>query len=170
MIQLHSLKKTDALEQVVYSMNKAFQRKLFLKDDLGRINLEELLFLLESTNNKFFIAKQGRDLVGGFLRRVLDEHHVEISHFWVDLQFRGQNMGRQILLNMEEKLRKEKTPLVVIIKIIAFHQDRLIQFYEKLGYSYTGLVEHPSLKYKQRFIYPEFWQKIFLKIYKKHIN
>lgn len=118
--------------------------KKALKDELKKILSQDKLEALGSLidlGHKEMVLDLSLDghLIGGLLA-VKDQENLEISQFAIRAKDRGQGLGRQILLFIEDWARREGVRTISFS--ILSYQNR--SFFEKAGYiNYSTLKDVP---------------------------
>ncbi|HSX27146.1 MAG TPA: GNAT family N-acetyltransferase [Chlamydiales bacterium] len=108
-------------------MNLAYQRQPFNRADRQRITLSQLNEILLNPNHTLFLLYSGEKICGTVLLS-----QSEISLFAIHPAFQGHGYGQQLLVAAEEEAFKAYDS--VLLKVIPLFQEKLITYYESLGY------------------------------------
>lgn len=140
-------------KEAIISAQYRFQGYLAEIDDLkllrcnpgyGEAYTEDLLKKVTERGGKIFVAEEGEKIVG-FVAGVFDEqsdldklgHKVmkygDILDLFVEEEFRGTGIGKELMNKMEDYFRSQKCD-VVVIEVFG-PNNKAHQFYEQLGYA-----------------------------------
>ena len=125
------------LDKIADTINLAYKRQPFNREDRSRITAPILRTLLLDGENKLYLAVSGKNEICGTVLL----HHSEISLLSVHPDYWGKGLGLQLLQHTEEEAFKIYES--VFLKIIPLFQENLIRYYESAGYKSLG--EHESL-------------------------
>lgn len=80
-------------------------------------------------SERVFVAKRGMIMVGAIFYRP-QQDHAYLLHLIVKQDYRGQGIGRELILFSEEKAQNDGLPQVTIKAI----SDQLVEYYKHLGF------------------------------------
>ena len=162
-VEQFKIKKADLysnLDQIVDTINLAYQRQSFNRKDYPRITMTALRNLIQDEENKFYIVISGKNEPCGTILL----HHSEISLLSVHPDYHGQGLGLQLLQHAESEAFK--TFKSVFLKVIPLFQENLIRYYESVGYKSFGEYESLSQEKLNR-IQDQYHNKVFALILRK---
>ncbi|MBX7066328.1 MAG: GNAT family N-acetyltransferase [Parachlamydiales bacterium] len=148
------------LDQIISTVNLAYQRQPFNRTDFPRITLPALIALLQNEENQLFIAvSENNEICGTILL-----HESEISLLSVHPRCQGQGLGLFLLHSAEQEAFKNYN--TVFLKVIPLFQENLIRFYESAGYKSFGEYEPLSQEKLDR-IQERYHSEVFALIMRK---
>ena len=119
------------IDQIVEVINLAYQRQPFNRMDRVRITSAQLNELIANPSNQLFLLSTDNTICGTvFLRGS------EISLFAIHPDFQGRGYGEQLLISAERQAFKNYDS--VHLKVIPLFQEKLIDYYERMGYNFFG--------------------------------
>lgn len=132
------------LNQIAETINLAYQRQPFNREGYPRITVDALEVLLRDEENQLFIARSDRQTICGTVLL----HGSHISLLSVHPLYQKQGLGLRLL----EQAEKEafQTYSAVSLQVIPLFQEKLIEYYQSVGYEPVGEVEPlPAEKLKR---------------------
>jgi ribosomal protein S18 acetylase RimI-like enzyme len=148
------------LDRIADTINFAYKRQPFNREDSSRITASKLRTLLLDGENKLYLAVSGGDEICGTVL----SHQSEISLLSVHPDYQGHGLGLQLLQHAEEEAFKIYES--VFLKVIPLFQENLIHYYESAGYKSFG--EHESLSQeKYHRIQEQYHTKVYALIMRK---
>ena len=125
----------NELDRTVEVINAAYQKQPFNQSD--RITRDSLEEILANPENQLFVLLCEQDICGTVLL-----HGAEISLLSVHPDYQGHGYG-QLLLNAAEEVAF-RTQDHTYLKVIPLFQEKLVAYYESLGYRSDGEIEELS--------------------------
>lgn len=122
------------LKRIMEVVNLAYSRQPFNRVDRTRITIEEVERTIADSHNQLFLLIVDGQICGTVL---LNKN--EISLFAVHPSFQGQHLGQLLISLAEDEAFKKYDE--VFLKVIPLFQERLIAYYESLGYHSYGEYE-----------------------------
>lgn len=148
------------LNQIVDTINLAYQKQPFNRQDYPRITVAALRELLQNRENQLYIVVSDKNEVCGTVLL----HGAEISLLSVHPHHQGQGLGLHLLQYVEQEAFK--TYDNVFLKVIPLFQERLIRYYESAGYKSLGEYE-PLSQEKLKRIQEQYHPEVFALIMRK---
>lgn len=151
------------LDRIVDTINFAYKRQPFNREDRSRITVSMLRTLLLDAENTLYVAVSLENEICGTVLL----HQSEISLLSVHPDYQGHGIGLQLLQHAEEEAFK--TYESVFLKVIPLFQETLIHYYESAGYKSFG--EHESLSQeKLHRIKEQYHEQVFALIMRKSLR
>lgn len=125
------------INQIVDTVNLAYRRQPFNRPDYPRITVASLKELLQNKENLLYVVRSSNNEICGTVLL----HGAEISMLSVHPHYQGQGLGFCLLQYAEQEAFKAHDS--VYLKVIPLFQEKLIRYYESLGYKSFG--EHETL-------------------------
>lgn len=157
--RLERVEHERTLDPIVDTINRAYQRQPFNREDVPRITVAALNDLLQNKENHLYILSSGNEICGTVLL-----HQNEISLLSVHPRCQGQGLGLQLLHHAEQEAFKNYD--TVFLKVIPLFQENLIRFYESAGYKSYGEKE-PLSQEKLNRIQEHYHSQVFALILRK---
>lgn len=122
--------------------NSIYQQVLDLryKNFFKKLNLKKDIVLDEDEEKAFHLVCVNQDELIGYCRLVVNENIGYLSQIVVNEKYRGQGIGKQLILMNEKKALE-----LGVSQIRLAAKVEVVEFYYKLGYSKLGDV-FPSKK------------------------
>ena len=102
-----------------------------------RIDIAELVSLLEAPGSMFLLCVEGSELAGcAYLKPI--ENAAYLGLLAVRPALQGSGVGKEILGECERVVREEWDGAAIRMTVITQHRPELAAFYERRGYLRTG--------------------------------
>lgn len=123
--------------QIADTVNLAYRRQPFNRPNYPRITVDGVKELLQNQENQLFVVVSSNNEICGTVLL----HGAEIYMLSVHPRYQKQGLGLSLLQYAEQAAFK--TYDSVLLKVIPLFQEKLIRYYESLGYKSFG--EHETL-------------------------
>ncbi len=154
------------LEQAASTINAAYKKVKYLKDETQRVSPAELRAHIDDPKKRlyFCLSPEGK-ICGSLLMQMMEEDLAELGLFSIHPDFQGMKIAPQFLKRVENEAFKKARE--IILKVIPLYQEPLIKFYERQGYGITGRIEPFSKEDQDKYIRPECRDKVYFSIMNK---
>lgn len=156
------------LARVIEVINAAYKKVKYLQEGIKRIALAEMIENLSDPNKRLYLCiAPNKEICGTILVHFNAQDTAKLGLFAVHPDYQGQNIGSVLLRAVEKAAFAEAKR--IFLYVIPCTQERLIRFYEHLGYRKTGETREFPAEAKAHYIRPEYRDQIFLLIMEKRI-
>jgi ribosomal protein S18 acetylase RimI-like enzyme len=154
------------LNRVAAVINSAYKKVRYLQEGIQRITVSELKSVVSDPRKKLYLClSPAHEICGTILLDFFEKDKAEIALFAVHPDCQRYQIGPAFMNYVEQEAFKKVTSIV--LKVIPLFQERLIHFYERLGYRTTGEVMNFPEEDKIRYIRPECRDQIFFSLMQK---
>lgn len=106
-------------------------------ESVERINLKELHNLLQSKIHRIFTLINDETIAGVIVTECpVEKVYMKFSLFAVDKSMAGKKVGH-LLIDHVESFAKKQSKKSIKIEVLIF-QEKLVRYYQQLGYAFTG--------------------------------
>jgi GNAT superfamily N-acetyltransferase len=159
----------DNLEEIITVVNSAYKHVPYLQEGTTRITRLELENIIHDSTKRLYICKDDNNTICGTALLDIEYHDPEMSLFSVDPRHQGKNIGKIILQYIETQiLNMGKKRLT--IKVIRMTQDKLIAYYQKNGFEFTGDSMVIETEILERYMKQDYWPHMRFEIMTKEVN
>lgn len=154
------------LNRVAIVVNSAYKKVQYLQEEVERITVSELKSAVSNPKKKLYLClSPTREICGTILLDFFEKDKAEIATFAVHPDYQGCCIGPAFMSYVEQEAFKKVSS--IILKVIPLFQEKLIHFYERLGYRTTGEIMRFPEEDKIRYIRPECRDRVFFSIMQK---
>lgn len=147
-------------------VNSAYKKVQYLQEGIARITVSELRDAVANPRKKLYLClSPKREICGTILLDFFEQDKAEIALFAIHPDYQGYQIGPAFMSYVEREAFKKVT--AIVLKVIQLFQEKLIHFYERLGYRITGEVMNFPQEDKIRYIRPEWWDQVFFSLMQK---
>jgi GNAT superfamily N-acetyltransferase len=150
------------LEKIVDMVNRAYKKVPYVKDDRNRVTLEELDLMLQQDMRVYYYEDQANNHICGAIALEITDQKVEIGMVSVDPEYQGQNIGSLLLKHVEDVARIELKQKDIHLNVVPFLQEKLVVFYIRNGFKFTGESEKFSPQDLERYMKAEYWNQLLM--------
>ena len=154
------------LDRVAVVVNSAYKKVQYLQEGIERIMASELRDAVSDPRKRLYLCLlPTREICGTILLDFFEKDKAEIALFAIHPDYQGCRIGPVFMSCVEQEAFREVSSIV--LKVIPLFQEKLIDFYERLGYRTTGEVMDFPEKDKIRYIRPECRDRVFFSLMQK---
>lgn len=157
----------ERLDEVVDCINQAYAKVPYINAGVTRTNLTDLKAAASSVNKQLFICLRGHEICGAVLL-VNDNDKCEMGLLSVSPKYQKQQVGLVLMQHVEAAVKKIGHDHLYI-KVIPLYQEKLIVYYERMGFEFTGDLEHFSRADLEKYIRAEDREKVYFRIMRKSL-
>jgi RimJ/RimL family protein N-acetyltransferase len=118
-------------------INAAYTKVMYLREEVQRITPQEISRLISYPEKRLYLCLSPKgEICGTILLDFIEETKAEIGLFSIHPNYQGKQIGQNFMRHVEQDAFKGAN--TVILKVVPLFQEKLIKFYEKLGYCGTG--------------------------------
>lgn len=153
------------LSKIAAVINAAYKKVPYLESGVDRITSDELSSIIANAQKKLYLCLSPSRKICGTLLLDSSESKAEIGLFAIDPEYQGLQIGAPFMNYVEQEAFKKSSSIV--LKVIPLFQEKLIKFYERLGYHRTDQIMRFPQKDKIRQIRPEYRERVFFSLMEK---
>jgi ribosomal protein S18 acetylase RimI-like enzyme len=137
-----------------------------LQEGIERITVSELRDAVSDPRKELYLClSPTREICGTILLDFFERDKAEIALFAIHPDYQGYHIGPVFMSYVEREAFKKA--MSIVLKVIPLFQEKLIRFYERLGYKTTGEVMSFLQEDKIRYIRPECRDQVFFSLMQK---
>lgn len=154
------------LSKIATIINLAYKKVRYLQEMVERITSSELAGLISHPNQRLYLCiSPSQEVCGTILLDFFEKNKAEIGLFAIDPKYQKYKIGPAFMSYVEQEAFKKVH--TIILKVIPLFQERLVKFYEQLGYRATGEEIAFPEEDQRRYIRPECRDRVIFSIMQK---
>lgn len=164
--KVHKVEDTKHLVEIVTMINQAYKKVAWLKDNIKRTNVQELVTIVQHPNKTLYMCLDNKKICGAAILDNADEPgKLMLEMFTVHPDYQGKNIGTLLMRFVESEAVKTYNIHDVYLYVIPCMQERLVAYYKRHGFEIV--LEKPYTLLSV--VKPEYHDKMSLLLMRKKV-
>lgn len=155
------------LEEIASVINSAYSKVEYLQGD--RISIPDLESIVSDKQKRLYLCiSKTKSVIGTIFLDFTEKDQAELGLFSILPTDQGKNIGALFMAHVEQEVCKQVKK--IHFNVIPLFQEKLISFYERLGYRPTGKKIEFLVEQKVRYIKAKYHNDVYFSTYEKALE